>query len=240
MKAQRPFIVIAGSAAPTTSEEAVAAAHQFVNLLVSEGLSKGYGFVVAFTNEPIHPNDENLALTFDATVIRAIAKLAEAGTSKLRGRLQLVVNLDKWTSAYLEMGDSLTSSGDRDRETFRIAKRLVNEGIATVVTIPDERWVGGRIREQQAALADAMVSIGGGKGVLDLRGLLKEKSAPVLPIKSGFAGILNDAEADRLLVPEFRNHPDHFIQVSPRPCALHRAELAAIVEPCRLVNRSLI
>lgn len=89
-------------------------------------------------------------------------------------------------------------------------RALERKGVVTLDLLPDDLWVGGRLRERQAELASAMICIGGGKGVSDLACRMQDRRAPVLPLDLDIGSIANDGEGSLGLYRGLLADPQRF------------------------------
>ena len=159
------FILLAGSISKSTENELIDRAHAFVEVFVEEVLNAGGGFVIYVSEEPL--NSDQKPLVFDWTVARTVDKLTANGILPLR--LKIVASNER-------LNTKATS------EQRKLLNGMIARGIAELVSLDDETLTGGNVGDEQIDHADAMVALGGGKGVLDRARKMSKKSLPIFPL----------------------------------------------------------
>jgi nucleoside phosphorylase len=191
------WFIVAGSASPISSPELLERSHAFVREVVRQAWKRGAGFVVIAGNEPQRVDEPKYPLVFDWTVLEEIRQLV-ADTNN--GRLSAVA---------ITAPKFMTSGMPEERRA--LLQVLSAQGIVRVEGIADNLWVGGRFREEQASRADAMICLGGGKGVADLAQRLLTRGAPVLPMDIELRGINEDGGGARELYRDLTQYPSRFL-----------------------------
>jgi nucleoside phosphorylase len=187
------MILIAGSAAPTASEEKLQRAHNFVRLLVQKILHEAGGLIVFASGEPTA--DNGLPLIFDWTILHEIKRLAPPVFSTPR---VVIITSEKARSVKM------------DESQRTVLAKLSSSGWADIINVPNDIHTGGNIADEQAARAAAMIAIGGGKGVTDRARKLQKKGIPVLPFDLVLGSSSDDGDGAVGLHKEFSEQPTKF------------------------------
>ena len=87
---------------------------------------------------------------------------------------------------------------------------LQQRGVVEVERIRSEEYTGGRYRELQVELADAMVAVGGGKGTYICGTDMLAAGKPVLPIDLNIGAFWEDGDGALLLHRELMDNPARF------------------------------
>ena len=101
-----------------------------------------------------------------------------------------------------------------DDKNFGLFSKLAQRGVLEVERIRREEYTGGRYRQLELELADAMVAIGGGKGTYISRTDMLEAGKPVLPIDLKIGASSEDGEGAVLLLRELMQDPGRFFPES--------------------------
>lgn len=177
LRLQGKSILIAGSIAEAADQSLSDRARAFAQSLAGAVLYAGGGLVVYASSEPLGENGS--PLTFDWLIIRETDRLLS--TRQVSPRLTIVTSeKNRQEKMTLEQRQQIA--------------RLVSRNAAKVIYLPDELVTGGNIGDEQAEIADAMIAIGGGKGVSDRARKLRKQSAPVLPMDIKVGSINGDGE----------------------------------------------
>ena len=185
------FIHITGSLPSESAEEDIALAQLLIRNLAREILGEGGGLVVL-----INSGQANSTVPFDWGILEAASEF-ESVYQTNRILLQTVRH-PRWRSVLSDgQREILNALSDNTRDT------------------PPPRWVGGRIRETQAGLTDAVITIGGGIGVEDTAAMLQKMNKPVLPLNLHIAAQPDDAGTPKLHAESLRN-PKSFMPESHR------------------------
>jgi len=191
-------LLVIGSASPTTPVELLERLHTFVREATRQAWQKGSGFVVVASGDPRSTSVPEHSLVCTWTVLETIAQLA---TNQPSEQLRVVVLT----------APKFLAPGKMPIERQQLLRALSDQGIARIEYIANDLWVGGRIREKQVSEADAMICLGGGKGIADLAQRLQAKHAPILPIDIDIVGIEEDGGGARQLYQELTQDPCKFL-----------------------------
>ena len=197
----RRFIHITGSVQVSDGPETVRLVRQLAHELSFAFLGRDCGLVAL-----VGASSTSDTFAFDDIIIRAVADYLRAGNESHGILLKTVRRSDTW----LERTDN-----DILRGLQEIGDRAVDEAI-----YPDD-YTGGYIRATQFELADAVVVIGGSKGVHDTAELMLNDGRVVEEVLvHGLSGGLNDATRGRL--DDLRgcmNRPDNRMVLDLSDCA---------------------
>lgn len=196
MALQRRWLLIEGSAAPTSPVALLERSHTFVREVVRQAWSRGAGFIVVASDDPLQEEDPRYPLVFSWTILEEVERLA---VTNANGESRVVL-----ITAPKFLGGRMSEARSR------LVQTLEAQGMARVETIANDLWVGGRIRDTQAAQAHAMICLGGGKGVVDLAHRLLTQRAPVLPMDIELRGITEDGGGAQQLYQEMTQSPSRF------------------------------
>lgn len=190
------LVLVAGSAnsdvAPDWLDETLAYVRDLTRLVVLEG-----GGLVVFTGAPEPTNASGQPLIFDWVVLEEVERVADAGK----------VSVVAVTSAKLR--------GRMPADRAALLERLVAQGVAQLVMIPDDIHTGGNIGDAQAAAATAMIAIGGGRGVSDRAAKMMKKRATIIPIDVRVDGASSDGGGSSKLYQDAVAAPERFMPLGP-------------------------
>lgn len=185
------FVHITGSLPRESEEQDITLARLLVQGLAREILGKEGGLVVL-----INSGQANSTVPFDWDILEAAAKFESIyRTNRI---LLQTVRHPRWRDVL----------SDGQREILNTLSENTREN-------PAPRWVGGRIRETQAELTDAAITIGGGIGVEDTAAMLQEMKKPVLPLNFHIAAQPDDSGTPKLHAESIRS-PKSFMRKSHR------------------------
>lgn len=184
------FILLAGSISKSTENELIDRAHAFVEIFVEEVLSAGGGFVIYVSEEPV--NSDQKPLIFDWTVARTVDKLTAQKTAPVR--LKIVASNERFMTKL-------------DSEQRRLINGMIARGVAELAPLEEETLTGGNVGDEQIEHADAMVALGGGKGVLDRARKMSKKSLPVLPLDLQLGANSEDGTGALGIYKSFQSSP---------------------------------
>ena len=145
------FILISGSASDSCTDTKLDLAVEFAEHLVGEILWRGGGLVILASDDSATLDSRGVPRIFDWVVLREVERYVESTTAGPR-KCARVVMADHVVASRLSEGN------------LRTLSNLQQRGVVEVERIRREEYTGGRYRELQVELADAMVAIGGGKG----------------------------------------------------------------------------
>lgn len=190
------WLLVGGSASPASPSELLERSHVFVREVVRQAWNRGFGFVVLASNEPLQEEEPRHPLVFSWTILEEVARLSANDDGCVR---VVAITTPKFT-------------GRIPKERSYLLQALVERGVACVETISNDLWVGGRFREMQASYANAMICLGGGKGIADLADKLLTRGMPVLPMDIEIGGISQDGGGAVQLYQEMARQPSHFLR----------------------------
>ena len=193
------FILISGSASHSCPVEKLDRAIDFVQCFVTEVLRLGGGVVVLGSDESASLGSHDRPRIFDWVVLREVKRYVESTTKPPR------------TLAKLVMSDQAVETKFDDRN-FEIFSKLAQRGVLEVERIRREEYTGGRYRQLELELADAMIAIGGGKGTYISGTDMLEAGKPVLPLDLKIGASSEDGEGAILLLRELTRDPARFFQ----------------------------
>ena len=223
-------IQIAGSANPSCPRDKLRLAHRFVRALTREVLSAGGNLVGYASNEPRTDDEEKLPLTFGWLVLDELSRFFDAHNSPPEGPRVVVIT-------------STDAERTRMTRTHRdLLARLGAQGFIAMEYVKEEVFTGGNTRDKQTRWADALVTLGGGKGVMDLALKMQGKKAPVLPLDLELGAFYSDGVGSLGLLKQAKAEPEHFL---PGAAELLRRKLPGLslevegVDPDRVARQSL-
>ena len=191
------FVLFSGSASLSCPTERLEQAVRFLDGFVLQVLQAGGGFVVLLGNEDRTKGDDGKPRIFDWTILRKIQHYAESTTDAPRVYARVVMSDDAW----------LTRMSEDNRRTF---SNLQQRGVLEVERIKREVYAGGKYRGIECELADALVSLGGGKGTYSVGREMLEIGKPVLPLDLEIGAFSEDGEGSLLLHREMQADPSLF------------------------------
>ena len=197
----RRFIHITGSVQASDGPEAVRLVRQLVHELSFAFLGRDCG-LVALVGASLTED----TVAFDRVIIRTVADFLRSGNDGDGALLKTVRRSDTWLER---------TGNDILRELQEIGDRAVDEAIE-----PDD-YTGGYIRATQFELADAVVVIGGSRGVHDTVDLMLNDGRVVEEILvRGLTGGLNNSMRARLDdIRGCMNRPDNRTVLDSSDCA---------------------
>lgn len=201
MSLEGKFILISGSASSSCSIEKLDRAIDFVQFFVLEVMRLRGGVVVLGSDESATLRSDGRPRVFDWVVLREVQRYVESTTKTPR------------TLAKLVMSDQATETKIDDKNLEIIAK-LAQRKVLEIERIRREEYTGGRYRQLQYELADAMVAVGGGKGTYISGTDMLEAGKPVLPLDLKIGSSSEDGVGAPLLFREFMEDPGRFFPES--------------------------
>jgi nucleoside phosphorylase len=207
---RRSFIHISGSANAGAEPRKLQEAHLLVQHLTRAFLRDGFGMTVLLGVEPVHETEggDSVPLTFDWTVLGTLDTMIAAGEFQPDGtpRIFAVVapkNLARLTDAHRDL-----------------LARLMDHLQVEVHPIPDEIYTGGAYRDAILENSEAMIGIGGGKGVSSLSAKFRQCQKPVFPFDLAIGAINDDGQGALGLYRQALSNPETIIS-SPPPQLLN-------------------
>lgn len=191
------FILISGSASDSCSDTKLDLAIEFVEHVVGEILRRGGGLVILASDDSATLDSRGVPRIFDWVVLRQVERYVESTTEGPR-KCARVVMADHVVASRLSEGN------------LRMLSNLQQRGVVEVERIRREEYAGGRYRELQVELADAMVAIGGGKGTYICGMDMLAAGKPVLPIDLNIGAFSEDGGGALLLHRELMDDPVRF------------------------------
>ena len=197
------FVLFSGSASLSCPTERLEQAVRFLDGFVLQVLQAGGGFVLLLGNEDRTEGDDGKPRIFDWTILRKIQHYAESTTDAPRVYARVVMSDDAW----------LTRMSEDNRRTF---SNLQQRGVLEVERIKLEVYAGGKYRGIECELADALVSLGGGKGTYSVGREMLTLGKPVLPLDLEIGAFSEDGEGSLLLHREMQADPSLFFPATHR------------------------
>ena len=191
------FILISGSASNSCTEAKLDLAVEFVEHLVGEILRHGGGLVMLASDDSATLDSRGVPRIFDWVALREVERYVESTTEGPRKCARIVMP-DHVVESRLSKGNLQTLSN------------LQQRGVVEVERIRREEYTGGRYRELQVELADAMVAVGGGKGTYICSTDMLAAGKPVLPIDLHVGAFSGDGDGALLLHRELMDDPARF------------------------------
>jgi len=191
------FILISGSASDSCTDTKLDLAVEFVEHLVGEILRRRGGLVILASDDSATLDSRGVPRIFDWVVLREVERYVESTTEGPR-KCARVVMADHVVASRLSEGN------------LRTLSNLQQRGVVEVERIRREEYTGGRYRELQVELADAMVAIGGGKGTYICGMDMLAAGKPVLPIDLNIGAFSGDGDGALLLHRELMDDPARF------------------------------
>jgi len=196
-------IHFAGSADLKIQPSRLNYAHNLVRQLAKNILSQGGGLIVTVGAEPLHEDESSMSLILDWTLLEALDECQKTGIvnwPEAQGLPVVAVGLPKWRDKVPENRKSLWD-------------KVISSRNVELVQIRSGLSVGGVLREQQAALGDILVAVGGGPGVEHLAELYMSNRKPVIPLDLPLKGTKPGA-AERLSTQAMET-PQRFFEYDP-------------------------
>ena len=194
---QPQYVLISGSAAPDCHREKLDRANQFVAAVTKEIIRTGNGVTVLAGREPV--SDAAGPTIFDWTVLRAVAQVLDDSDE----------NANRVLAHVITAADSFTKRFSS--ENAHLIQRLQMKGAIDVQHIDENRYYGGSYRNKQAALSDALIAVGGGKGTYNIGDRMLADGKPVMPMDLSIGARSNDGEGALLLLSEMKTDQRTFL-----------------------------
>ena len=191
------FILITGSASNSCPEAKLDRAIDFVRCFVGEVLRREGGLVVLASDDSATLDSRGVPRIFDWVALREVERYVESTTGGPRKCARIV------------MPDHVVESRLSDGN-LRTLTNLQQRGVVEVERIRREEYTGGRYRQLQVELADAMVAVGGGKGTYVCGTDMLAAGKPVLPIDLHVGAFSGDGDGALLLHRELMDDPARF------------------------------
>ncbi len=191
------FILIYGSASYSCPETKLDRAIEFVKGFVSESLKRGGGLVVLGVDEASTEDPSGKPHTFDWIVLREVLRFVESTSEAPR------------ICARIVMSDQAIETKFDDKN-LTVLSNLEQRGVLEVERIRREEYTGGRYRQIQLEVSDAMLAIGGGKGTYICGTDMLDIGKPILPMDLRLGSSSEDGEGAVLLHREFTENPRRF------------------------------
>ena len=191
------FILIYGSASRSSPADKLDVAIDLIQSFVAEVLRLGGGVVVLGADESATMDSHGRPRIFDWIALREVERYAEgtAGSNRICARLVM-------------SGQAVeTKLDDRNLKTL---SNLEQRGVLEVDRIRREEYTGGRYRQLEIELADAMLAIGGGKGTYICGRDMLDAGKPVLPLDLKIGASSEDGEGAGHLLRELMQDASSF------------------------------
>ena len=208
---QPQYILISGSATPDCPREKLERAHQFVTAVTKEIVRTGSGVTVLVGREPV--SDAAGPTIFDWTVLRAVAQVLDDSDE----------NANRVLAHVITAADSFTKRFSP--ENAQLIQRLQMKGAIDVQHIDKNRYYGGSYRNKQAALSDALIAVGGGKGTYNIGDRMLADGKPVMPMDLSVGARSNDGDGALQLLSEMKTDQRTFL---PRSHTVVNLQLYAL------------
>ena len=191
------FILIYGSASRSCPVDKLDRAIDLVQCFIAEVLRRGGGVVVLGTDESVTAASHGRPHIFDWIALREVEHYVENTAEGPR------------VCARLAMSDQSaeTKLDDRNLQTL---SNLEQRGALEVERIRQEEYTGGKYRQLEIELADAMLAVGGGKGTYICGTDMLDAGKPILPIDLKIGASSEDGEGAALLHKELMEDPARF------------------------------
>lgn len=192
------YILIAGSASETCDGEKLDRALDFAREAAAAVLRSGNSVTVFAARERVNENER--PIVFDWEILRAVDDYLEneAGNPK-RIMARVVTGADSLEKRFGE-------------ENAGLMQRLQSKGAVRLHYIAEDRYTGGNFRAKLMDVSDAMIAVGGGKGVYDNAALMLEAGKPVMPMDIRIGSSRDDGDGALQLLPEMKNDPKRFLR----------------------------
>ena len=191
------FILISGSASKSCPEAKLDRAIDFVRCFVGEVLRRDGGLVVLALDDSATLDRRGIPRYFDWIALQEVQRYVETTASSPR------------ICARVVMPDHAVASKLSDGNLHTLTD-LQQRGVVEVERIRREEYTGGRYRELQVELADAMVAVGGGKGTYICGTDMLAAGKSVLPIDINIGAFSEDGDGALLLHRELMDNPARF------------------------------
>ena len=191
------FILIYGSASRSCPVDKLDRAIDFVQCFIAEVLRRGGGVVVLGTDESVTVASHGRPHIFDWIALREVEHYVENTAEGPR------------VCARLAMSDQSVET-QLDDQNLRTLSNLEQRGALEVERIRREEYTGGKYRQLEIELADAMLAVGGGKGTYICGTDMLDVGKPVLPIDLKIGASSEDGEGAALLHKELMEDPARF------------------------------
>jgi hypothetical protein len=196
------YIGIDGSSSSTDDPALRSRVHSMVRALARAILKDGGGIVTLVSGDPrTNAEDPDTALTFIWTLLEEID--AYADTQPVRGPLCRAVLSPRTPSERIP---------SRRQEMWT---RLLDRGAVDLKYVDEKKHLGVYLRMEQAERGDALVIVGGGKGVQNIVDLYRQDGRPVVPLDANLRGISNDGPGAAALNAEALRNPELFVPFAP-------------------------
>ncbi|HFK4650291.1 TPA: purine phosphorylase [Serratia marcescens] len=208
------YVLIAGSISDKTEKVYIDRAQNFIRSLTKSAFDANVGLVIYLAGEPVNGNGD--PLTFDWTV----ATTAEILMERYTPTHQLFIVTSR--SAMREK---------MSHEKRAIIRKLQAAQFAEVRYLDDDLITGGNIGDGQVEVANAMIALGGGKGVSDRARKMQKANHPVLPFDLQLAGICEDGRGARGLNEKFFKEPQTMFPYTGES-VIQQLDTLSLQEPC--------
>jgi hypothetical protein len=195
-------VQFAGSSSKICDTDALAYAHSVIGRLAASTLRRGGGLVVTLGEDPSH-RDGGLSTIFDWTILEALARFRERGSSwpYQSGSQIVAVGFSDWN-------DRIPSN------RRHLLQRVLKTGKVNLVQLKSGLNVGGLMREVQSSYGDLLVIAGGGPGTQHLSELYCASGKPVIPLDLDLSGKSEGKRVAQVLSKEAMESPWRFFSTS--------------------------
>ena len=196
------YIGIDGSSSPTDDPSLRARVHVMMRALARAILTAGGGIVTLVSSDRrADAEDPDTALTFIWTLLSEIDAYSDPQPG--RGPLCRAVLSPK------------TPSERIPPHRQEMWSRLLERAVVDLKHVEERKHLGVYLRAEQAERGDALVVVGGGKGVQNLADMYLEDGRPVIPLDADLRGSNNDGPGAASLNAEALVKPERFVPFAP-------------------------
>lgn len=223
------YIQIAGSANPSCPHDKLRLAHQFVRALAKEVLAAGGKLVLFVSNDPRTHDDEKLPLVFGWQILDELRQFVSQPPTLTEPRAVLITSKESWTARITQ-------------EQRELLSMLMERNALQTDLVPDDIHTGGNIRDKQCQWADALVTLGGGKGISDLAHKMLKKKAPIVPLDLKIGAINADGTGSLGLLEHAEKEPERFFPGASERFRQSHLELSLEVpgaDPARVAHHAI-
>ena len=208
------FILLSGSAELSCPADKLDIAFQFVRTFTGEVLRQGGGLVVLAGDEESTKDEHGAPRIFDWLALREIERHAENTTENPRPYARIVMS-------------DLAPDSKMDDANLRLLRDLEQRNVVELFPIRREVFTGGEYRKVMVEQADAMLTIGGGKGTYSAGTEMIALGKPVLPLNLQLGSTADDGDGAVALHREMVSNPSRFFPSTYRD-VMNRIELFSL------------
>ena len=208
------FILLSGSAELSCPADKLDIAFQFVRIFTGEVLRQGGGLVLLAGDEESTKDEHGAPRIFDWLALREIERHAKSTTENLRPYARIVMS-------------DVAPDSKIDDANLRLLRDLEQRNVVELCPIRREVFTGGEYRKVMVEKADAMLTIGGGKGTYSAGTEMIALGKPVLPLNLQLGSTADDGDGAVALHREMVSNPSRFFPSTYRD-VMNRTELFSL------------